>query len=102
VGIGLVVAIVLDHAYMLTESVYVASTLIFGGLALMLFYRIASNKESGIAVSPYGKQYGDLMAENESPRVAVLHFQLLSIRFPVPDLLFPPIKHPLRPAKLDG
>jgi hypothetical protein len=44
VGVGLFVAEMLDHTYMLRDSVYFASTLIFGGIALVVFYLIANAK----------------------------------------------------------
>ncbi len=45
VGIGLIVAMLLDEVYMLEEPLYFGSMLIFGGLALVLFYVIASKKQ---------------------------------------------------------
>lgn len=44
VGIGLMVATFLDRSYYMSESVYPASMLIFGGLAFVIFYSIASRK----------------------------------------------------------
>jgi hypothetical protein len=44
VGIGLIVAEMLDRAYMMHDSVYFATTLIFGGIALIIFYWIANAK----------------------------------------------------------
>lgn len=44
VGVGLIVANWLDRAYYFQDSIYVASMLVFGGLALILFYFIAAKK----------------------------------------------------------
>ena len=44
VGIGLLVATYLDRTLYWHESVYPASMLIFGGLALIIFYQIATRK----------------------------------------------------------
>lgn len=44
VGIGLIVATFLDQAYYMSDSVYPGSMLIFGGLAFVIFYSIASRK----------------------------------------------------------
>lgn len=44
VGLGLFGANILDRLWYFDDSVYPASMLSFGGLALILFYRIASNK----------------------------------------------------------
>jgi hypothetical protein len=44
VGIGLLVGNLLDSVYYMGDSVYAASMLIFGGLALVLFYFIATRK----------------------------------------------------------
>ncbi len=44
VGIGLMVATFLDQAYYMSDSVYPGSMLIFGGLAFVIFYSIASRK----------------------------------------------------------
>lgn len=46
VGIGLVVAILLDQIFMLEEPLYFGSMRIFGGLALVQFYLMASKKQS--------------------------------------------------------
>ncbi len=42
VGIGLFVAEMLDRVYFFHESVYFATMLVFGGIALILFYMIAN------------------------------------------------------------
>lgn len=44
VGIGLMVATVLDRTYYWSDAVYPAGMLIFGGLAFVIFYSIASKK----------------------------------------------------------
>ena len=44
VGIGIMVATVLERTYYMPDSVYPASMFIFGGLALVVFYFIASRK----------------------------------------------------------
>jgi hypothetical protein len=44
VGVGLIVANVLDRAYYFANSIYVASMLVFGGVALIVFYFIAARK----------------------------------------------------------
>jgi hypothetical protein len=44
VGIGLIVASTLDRWYMMHDSIYVSCMLVAGGLALILFYFIASRK----------------------------------------------------------
>ena len=44
VGIGLFVADWMDHTLDVGDSIYFASMLIFGGLALVIFYFIASKK----------------------------------------------------------
>jgi hypothetical protein len=44
VGVGLIVANWLDRAYYFQDSIYVASMLVFGGLALILFYFVAAKK----------------------------------------------------------
>ncbi len=44
VGIGLFVAEMLDRVYFLHESIYFATTLVFGGIALILFYILANAK----------------------------------------------------------
>jgi len=44
VGIGLFVAEMLDRTFMMRDSVYFATTLIFGGIALIIFYWIANAK----------------------------------------------------------
>ena len=44
VGIGLFVAEMLDRAYFLHESIYFATMLVFGGVALIVFYMIATAK----------------------------------------------------------
>jgi len=44
VGVGLFIAEWLDRAYFLHESVYFATTLIFGGIGLIVFYLIANAK----------------------------------------------------------
>lgn len=42
VGLGLFVAEWLDRAYFMHDSVYFATTLVFGGIALIIFYFIAN------------------------------------------------------------
>lgn len=44
VGIGVMIATFLDRAYYMGDSVYPSSMLIFGGLAFIIFYTIASRK----------------------------------------------------------
>ncbi|MEX2116648.1 MAG: DUF6249 domain-containing protein [Bacteroidota bacterium] len=44
VGIGIMVGTVLERTYYMADSVYPASMFIFGGLALVIFYVIASRK----------------------------------------------------------
>ena len=44
VGLGLFIAEWLDRMYFLHESVYFATTLIFGGIALIVFYMIANSR----------------------------------------------------------
>jgi len=44
VGVGILVATWLDRTFYWQDSVYPASMLLFGGLALVLFYVIASRK----------------------------------------------------------
>ena len=44
VGIGLFLADWMDHSLDVGDSVYFASMLVFGGLALVIFYFIASKK----------------------------------------------------------
>lgn len=44
VGLGLVVANILESSYYIHDSIYFASMLLFGGVGLVLFYRIASRK----------------------------------------------------------
>lgn len=44
VGIGLFIADWMDHSLEVGDSVYFASMLVFGGLALVIFYFIASKK----------------------------------------------------------
>jgi len=44
VGIGLIVANWLDQSYIVHDSIYVSSMLLFGGLALIIFYFIAAKK----------------------------------------------------------
>ncbi len=44
VGIGLFVAQLLDRIYFFHESIYFATVLVFGGIALVLFYFIANAK----------------------------------------------------------
>lgn len=44
VGVGLIVANVLDRTYYFADSIYVASMLVFGGVALIVFYFIATRK----------------------------------------------------------
>jgi hypothetical protein len=44
VGVGLIVANWLDRLYYFDGSVYVASMLVFGGIALIIFYFIAARK----------------------------------------------------------
>jgi Ca2+/Na+ antiporter len=44
VGIGLIVASYLDRYYMMHDSIYVSCMLVFGGIALIIFYFIASRK----------------------------------------------------------
>jgi hypothetical protein len=44
VGIGLIVASYLDRWYMMHDSIYFSCMLVAGGLALILFYFIASRK----------------------------------------------------------
>ena len=44
VGIGILIATYLERSLYWNDSVYPASMLIFGGLALIIFYGIASNK----------------------------------------------------------
>ena len=44
VGLGLFVASWMDRIYFLHESVYFATTLVFGGVALIVFYFIANAK----------------------------------------------------------
>ena len=44
VGIGLFVAEMLDRVWFLHDSIYFATTLVFGGIALILFYVIANAK----------------------------------------------------------
>jgi hypothetical protein len=44
VGLGLFIAEWLDRMYFLHESVYFATTLIFGGIALIVFYLIANSR----------------------------------------------------------
>jgi hypothetical protein len=44
VGLGLFIAEWLDRIYFLHESVYFATTLIFGGIALIVFYLIANSR----------------------------------------------------------
>ena len=44
VGLGIMVASYLDRSMYWNDSVYPASMLIFGGLALIIFYQIASKK----------------------------------------------------------
>ena len=44
VGIGLIVASWLDRWYMMHDSIYVSCMLVAGGIALIIFYFIASKK----------------------------------------------------------
>lgn len=44
VGLGIFVAEWLDRMFFLHESVYFATTLVFGGIALIVFYFIANSK----------------------------------------------------------
>jgi hypothetical protein len=44
VGIGLIVASYLDRWYMMHDSIYVSCMLVAGGIALIIFYLIASKK----------------------------------------------------------
>ncbi len=44
VGIGIFVAEMLDRVWFFHESIYFATTLVFGGIALVLFYMIANAK----------------------------------------------------------
>ncbi len=44
VGIGIMVGTVLERVYYMADSVYPASMFIFGGLALVIFYFIASRR----------------------------------------------------------
>jgi hypothetical protein len=44
VGIGLIVASYLDRWYMMHDSIYVSCMLVSGGIALILFYFVASKK----------------------------------------------------------
>jgi len=44
VGVGILVATWLDRSLYMQDSVYPASMLLFGGLALVIFYFIASRK----------------------------------------------------------
>jgi hypothetical protein len=44
VGVGLFVAEWLDRAFFMHDSVYFATTLIFGGIGLIVFYFIANAK----------------------------------------------------------
>jgi hypothetical protein len=44
VGIGSLIATWLDEVYNLRDSIYLASMLVWGGLALIIFYFIAAKK----------------------------------------------------------
>lgn len=44
VGVGLIVASMLDRLYIMHDSIYVACMLVSGGIALIIFYFIASKK----------------------------------------------------------
>lgn len=44
VGIGLFVAEWLDRVFFMRDSVYFATTLLFGGIALIIFYFIANSR----------------------------------------------------------
>ena len=44
VGMGLILASYLDRYYMMHDSIYVSCMLVFGGIALIIFYFIASRK----------------------------------------------------------
>ncbi len=44
VGLGLFVAEWLDRAFIMRDSVYFATTLVFGGIGLVIFYFIANAK----------------------------------------------------------
>ena len=44
VGIGLFIAEWLDRMFIMRDSVYFATTLVFGGIALVIFYFIANAK----------------------------------------------------------
>jgi hypothetical protein len=44
VGVGLIVANLLDRSYYFSDSIYLASMLVFGGVALIIFYFIAARK----------------------------------------------------------
>ena len=44
VGVGLIVASLLDRWYMMHDSIYVSCMLVSGGIALIIFYFIASKK----------------------------------------------------------
>lgn len=44
VGVGLIAANWLDRAYYFADSIYIASMLVFGGVALIIFYFIAARK----------------------------------------------------------
>ena len=44
VGVGLIVASYLDRWYMMHDSIYISCMLVAGGIALIIFYLIASKK----------------------------------------------------------